>query len=253
MTIPDAETHQQHRRYLEQAVWTTASRQRLLELAGLNPGSFLLEVGAGTGAICSNIAASHDYHTFGLDIDPAATRFACRFDPITRYLVGDGCHLPFPSSVFDAVFCHFLLLWLDDPLDVLEEMLRLTRPSGCLMAFAEPDYGGRLDYPRQFGELGELQIEALERQGADPYIGRRLRALFVEAGAREVFSGVLGAEWTSSELQSSLEAEREILSQDLESLPPSKAVGGLLDAGQAWSAEQRTLFVPTFFALGFAP
>jgi SAM-dependent methyltransferase len=252
MTTPEEEIQQKHRRYIEQADWTFASRSRLLELAGLAPGCYILEVGSGTGAICSSIASSFNYHTFGLDLDPEATRFACSIDPITHYLVGDGYHLPFPSCVFDAVFCHFLLLWLDKPLDMLEEMFRLLRPGGCLIAFAEPDYGGRLDYPPELARLGKMQIDALAEAGADPLIGRRLRALFIEAGSSEVFSGVLGAEWTASTLRDTLDSERDTLRQDLSGLRSSKRITDLLNAGLTDSADKQTLFVPTFFALGFA-
>ena len=109
--MPQNRLEQLHRRYLEQAVWTAASRRRLLDLARLEPGARLLEVGSGTGVICANTAREHDFHLIGLDIDVEAVRFANCFDPESYYLAGDGSELPFPSCSFDAVFCHFLLLF----------------------------------------------------------------------------------------------------------------------------------------------
>jgi SAM-dependent methyltransferase len=53
--------------------------------------------------------------------------------------------LPF-QPVFDVTFCHFLLLWVSNPEKVVAEMGRVTRPGGSVR-LAEPDYGGRIDYP----------------------------------------------------------------------------------------------------------
>ena len=32
------------------------------------------------------------------------------------------------------------------------------------MALAEPDYGGRIDYPEQLGHIGRWQAQALRKQ-----------------------------------------------------------------------------------------
>jgi SAM-dependent methyltransferase len=254
MEMRDTMLEQLHRRYLEQAVWTAASRSRLLDLANLEPGSSILEVGSGTGVICADTAREHDYQLFGLDINQKAVSFATRFDPHSNYLVGDGFDLPFPSSSFDAVFCHFLLLWVEVPSRILHEMLRILHPGGRLITFAEPDYGGRVDHPPELVELGLLQIEALQRAGAHPFIGRRLRGLLHDAGARHIFSGVIGAEWHPSDVEHASSSEREILLQDLGGDLPDEQLRGLFAVGQnAALAGDWTLFVPTFFALGYAP
>jgi len=242
-----------HKRYAEQAEWTAAARKRLLETAPLNAGSAALEVGSGTGVISSSLSREYSIFMYGLDIDPAATRLAVRLDPNSRYLVGDGYTLPFPGGSFDLVVCHFLLLWIKTPLDVLRDMLRVLRPNGCLMAFAEPDYGGRLDHPPELVHLGEWQTKALQRAGADPFIGRKLRALLAAAGAERIFSGVLGGEWSSADLERDSAAEREILRHDLAQSFDDQLENLLEMDERAASLGERTLFIPTFFALGYAP
>lgn len=251
--MPDSELSLLHRRYLAQAGWTRSIRQHLLEMAGFVPGDWVLEVGSGTSAITSELSRGH-LHTIGIDIDFPATRFAQQRDPTSSYAVSDGCQLPFGAETFDAVVCHFLLLWVEDPGRIVAEMLRVVRPGGWIIAFAEPDYGGRIDFPGELETTGELQIKALQEAGADPYLGRRLRALFQASGAEDVLTGVLGAEWRPDDLPQILASEWELLQRDLGNLvaPDELAAYHKIDQA-AVEAGARTLFVPTFFGMGRAP
>jgi hypothetical protein len=51
-----------------------------------------------------------------------------------------------------------------------------------VICLAEPDYGGRIDYPPELDGLRDLLSEGIRREGGDPFIGRKLRALFRESG-----------------------------------------------------------------------
>ncbi len=115
------------------------------------------------------------------------------------YVTGLGERLPFPSAAFGLTCCHFLLLWVADPLAVLLEMKRVTTPGGEVLCLAEPDYGGRIDYPEGLSELGALQEQALRAQGANTRVGRRLRELLHQAGLTNVEAGVLGGEWADEQ------------------------------------------------------
>ena len=94
-------------------------------------------------------------------------------------------------------------------------MRRVTRPGGWVLAMAEPDYGGRIDYPEDLIYLGELQETALRRQGAETRLGRRLSALFHAAGLQEVETGVLGGQWRDAPSLEDLAREWEVLEVDL--------------------------------------
>jgi len=80
--------------------------------------------------------------------------------------------------------------------------MRVTQPGGAILVCAEPDYGGRLDYPDL--PIGRWQAEALRREGADPLLGRKLRALF-RAGRVDV--GVIPGLWDLATLRAEFDRE----------------------------------------------
>lgn len=190
----------------------------------------------------------------GLDIDRGALRLAGRHVPAAAHVHGDGLDLPFAAGAFDACLTHFLLLWVARPARALQEMARVTRPGGWVFCFAEPDYGGRLDAPDDLAESGQLQSEALRRQGADPLLGRRLRALLRQAGLEQVHAAVLGAEWAASVDAAEAESEIETLRLDLDGLIGPRALEELIGRERrAAESGQRLVFVPTFCAWGRVP
>ena len=154
----------------------------------------------------------------GLDIDSANLVYAKSLAPDATWVQGDGLRLPFAAQSYDLVFCHFFLLWVADPLQALREMRRVTCPGGSVIALAEPDYGGRIDFPPELEMLGSWQQASLRRQGANPLLGRRLAWLFHQAGMEQVESGILGAQWSGAAAGEALASEWEVLHSDLESM-----------------------------------
>ena len=131
-----------HSRYLQQAEWTRDLRTYLFEQAGLKNARRVLEVGCGTGAILCDLVTPASLH--GLDLDPAALA-ECRVHASAASLTRSDAHfLPYPDQSFDIVYCHYLLLWVHDPLQVVREMARVGR---SVLALAEPDYSQRVDEP----------------------------------------------------------------------------------------------------------
>ena len=238
-----------HVRYLQQARWTEQLRAYLFARAGLGAARRVLEAGCGTGALLADFPLIQGL--YGLDLNLPALRLAARHAPSAWLTGGDAARLPFASSVFDIVFCHYLLLWTSDPARVLTEMRRVTRPGGAVLALAEPDYGGRIDYPEALAGLGEMQRRALRRQGADPLMGRKLAGIFQAAGLKQVETGILGAQWQAGSADAGQDLEWQVLAQDL----PDQAAGEefqrlrALD-GQARALGERVLYVPTFYAWG---
>ena len=240
-----------HHRYQIQAKWTYAARSRLFTMSGLHTANRILEVGSGTGVITGEISTRFRGSTFGLDIDPQANAFATARDPQTCYVTGDGNRLPFPEATFDTTLCHFLLMWVPDPDKIISEMARVTLPGGWVLALAEPDYDGRIDYPKELAEIGELQTKALANQGTDPYIGRKMRDIFTRAGFLDVLVGVLGGEWAGSPSEEELDSEWRALVSDLHGTLFNQALATLRQIDlEAWRDGSRILYVPTFYACG---
>ena len=240
-----------HHRYQIQAKWTDAARSRLFIMSGLDTAGRILEVGSGTGVITREISTRFRGSTFGLDINPQANAFAAAHDPQTRYVTGDGKLLPYPEATFDAALCHFLLMWVSEPIKIISEMARVTLPGGWVLALAEPDYGGRIDHPEELVEIGELQTKALANQGTDPHIGRKMREIFTRAGLLDVLVGVLGGEWTGSPSEEELDSEWRTLDSDLHGTLSNQALATLRQVDlEAWRSHCRILYVPTFYACG---
>lgn len=240
-----------HRRYVQQAGWTTALRRHLFALAGLPNAQRVLEVGCGTGAVLRNVAGPLRAALIGLDIDLQALEIAKTHAPQSQLSGGDAHSLPYGDESFDITFCHFVLLWLTDPLRALREVRRVTRPGGAVLAFAEPDYGGRIDYPESLAAIGKLQTQALRQQGADPEMGRKLPGLFQAAGFTQIESGILGAEWKHASSEDELNLEREVLLEDLKNDVDHGIITKYLEAYKnAWKVGSRVFYVPTFYAWG---
>ncbi|HZD58047.1 MAG TPA: class I SAM-dependent methyltransferase [Anaerolineales bacterium] len=243
-----------HQRFTLQAQWTGDLRRHLYTRIGIESTNRILEIGCGTGALLTEFLSFGHAETHGLDIKPEFLELASRNAQEARLTCGDAHTLPYPENSFDLTVCHFLLLWLGQPLSVLNEMARVTRRGGVLAALAEPDYGGRIDHPPELIALGDLQATALRDQGADPEMGRKLRGLFKNVGAKGIESGVLGGQWMDSPTEEYLESEWAVLNSDLSGYLSAAEIEDLRQLDEsAWARGERVLFVPTFYAWGRKP
>jgi SAM-dependent methyltransferase len=241
-----------HARYRQQATWTAPLRQKAYQQAGIKPGDRILEVGCGTGAILGELSPTKGLHAIGIDIDVEIALYAHRLDPKLCIAAADGLNLPFPPATFNHCLCHFLLMWTPDPAAILREMRRVTRPGGAIMALAEPDYAGRIDYPPELCQLGELQRRALGQAGAQPDIGRMLLHLLLQAGLHKPMAGVLGGEWPLPDGGSEQAQEWEVLIDDLRQVSPPIDPEWLAGpAKQAFFSAGKLTYVPTFYAIGY--
>ncbi len=245
-----------HRRFLQQARWTKSLRDYLFSKVLPRAAGKILEIGCGTGAILSDLTdvSSDGAALHGIDLQATHLALAHLHAPQARLACADAHSLPYREESFDIVYCHYVLLWLRDPALALNEMQRVAVPGGAVLALAEPDYGGRIDYPEALAQLGKWQSQALQAQGANPWIGRQLAMLFNQAGLIEVESGVLGAQWRQAPAPGDMEMEWQVIRNDLAGSISAEDLNTLerLDR-QATLAGERVLFVPTFYAWGRAP
>lgn len=242
-----------HHRFEQQARWTEQVRRFLFSNLALANRPRGLEVGCGTGAVASEIRRWGVPQVHGVDLRRDFLRLAGQLDPDLHRCQSNALSLPYREDSFDFVFCHYFLLWLSEPLRAVHEMRRVTHPGGPILVLAEPDYGGRIDYPESLAEFGRLQAQALHRQGADPQIGRKLAGLLYSAGLTQVYSGVLGGQWGQPFDANEPAAEWSILENDLigQVSPHSMSEFQRQDTA-AWQSGERILYIPTFYAWGFA-
>lgn len=235
-----------HTRYAQQAKWTHNLRAYLFDKVKLNTARRILEVGCGTGAILSELPTNLTLH--GLDIDSDALAQCKTNVPSASLIRGNALRLPYPDNSFDVVYCHFLLLWVNDPIQALLEMKRVTRK--YVIAFAEPDYSNRVDKPDELIQLGKWQTDSLRRQGADPNFGARLAESFFQAGIKIIETGPIqsvGNEASPDEW----EIEWAVIESDLAGSVPSVDIQRMKASDrQARAGGERILHVPTYFAWG---
>jgi SAM-dependent methyltransferase len=191
--------------------WLARATDGMLGMAGVGPGSHVLDVAAGAGdqtlAIADRIGPTG--HVLATDLSPAILALAR--DNATRAglanvqtQVADGEDLRVTPASFDAAVCRLGLMLFPDPLRGLREMHRALRPGGgiCTVVFSQPDRNPCIT---------TLMATALRHAGLpprDPFtpggllsLGRpgHVDELFVAAGFEEVATTRIDApfQWPS--------------------------------------------------------
>jgi len=177
-----------------QADELAADSRDLLDRVGLCPGHSVIDLGCGPRGILDMLAGrvAPAGRVVGLDADPAHTAMAAQFAAArgltgVQIMTADARRTRLPSGSFDLVHARTLLVNLPDPGDVAAEMVRLARPGGWV-ASMEPDTEHGRSHPSHpaFDRLCAIFTVAFRRNGADPWIGRRVPELFRQAGLDDV-------------------------------------------------------------------
>src|SRR5947207_1077685 len=111
------------------AAVTALAADPLLDALRLHPGTHLLDVATGPGALAAE-AANRGARPVGIDLSPQMIELARRLYPGIDFREADVEHLPFPDDTFDAVVCAFGLGHFPRPERALAECARTLRPGG---------------------------------------------------------------------------------------------------------------------------
>ena len=119
---------------------------RLARLAGIRPGTRVLDVGGGFGGPARTLAVEFDCHVTGVDLTAsyveAARVLTARMGVADRvsHQVGDALDLPFPDGGFDLVWTQNSGMNIADKERLYRGFHRVLRPGGRI-ALQEPMAG----------------------------------------------------------------------------------------------------------------
>jgi len=168
-------------------------RRRFLRFVPIRPGDHVLEVGCGTGVVLRDVAVLIGRGGAVVGVDPSrmilqTARRVCRSARGAARIAlraADGARLPFRAGRFDATLAVTVLLHVPDARRVTREMARVTRAGGRV-ALQDQDFGVvALAHPDR-ALTARIMDGVAERVYADPWSGRRLPELLIDAGLTRV-------------------------------------------------------------------
>lgn len=135
--------------------------------AGIAPGARVLDVACGTGVLACAAAerAGPTGAVTGLDINEDMLAVARRKSTRIAWQHGRAESLPFPDASFDRVVSQFGLMFFEDRVAALREMMRVLRPGGRLVV-AVCD---ALDHSPGYAVLAELLDRLFGHDVADAF------------------------------------------------------------------------------------
>ena len=231
--------------------YATAEQERLLRqadhwrdeliLAGttLGPGTRLLEVGCGVGAVLGILGAAFPGIILaGVDVEArqleAARAHLARLGLEADLRQADALELPFPEESFDHVWMMWFLEHLANPVAVLREARRVLVPGGTLTAI-EVDYNTIWASPpgQALKSMFVAVAHAMEAAGRSD-AGTRLPGWLVQAGFASVDPGEIRLAYAGKDLVRQVPYVAGVAESTLPSLAQApEARASQLEAGLA--------------------
>jgi ubiquinone/menaquinone biosynthesis C-methylase UbiE len=191
--VDHAETADHLVQYLEYVDSLPQTRQLKANSYGylcLKQGDVVLDAGCGPGYDAIRMAAivGKTGQVAGIDISERmiaiAEAKAKRAGLPVSFRTGDIRKLPFPDASFDAVRIERTLQILDNPGQILDEMVRILRPGGRLLSI-EPDWETFVTDPGS-RDIARTFFRFCTDQFPDGSTGRKLYRYFRERGLADV-------------------------------------------------------------------
>ncbi len=218
----------------------------------------MLDIGCGPGSITLDLARRvAPGRVIGVDASEAVlveARAAAEEagDATTRFEAADAMRLPYADDSFDVVHAHQVLQHVGDPVELLREMVRVTRPGG-LVAARDADYEAMTWAPAHPGLTRWLELyrEAARGTGGEPDAGRHLLRWAHEAGLTDVTASASvwcyaeeaarewwGGQWQRRTVESSF--RDEVIGQGL---TDEGEIAYLVEGWRAWTESPDGWFV----------
>lgn len=145
IAYPVGENELQTRRLITQSQLYDSSTRAFFQAAGIGRGMKVLELGSGVGDVSLVLAelVGPSGRVISVELNAAAVAAAqARITTVgwrnVTCLVGDIASIPLDQD-FDAVVGRFILMWLSNPVAVLERVVKQVRPGG-IIAFQDNDF-----------------------------------------------------------------------------------------------------------------
>jgi SAM-dependent methyltransferase len=195
----------------------------------LAPGTRLLEVGCGVGAVLAVLGQEFPgVWLTGVDIEPKQLEFARghlgRSGVEATLVNADARALPFDDRSFDHVWMMWFLEHVADPVEVLREARRVLGPGGAITAI-EVDYSTCRSEPSTpaFEALVRAMVQGMAAGGWSD-AGTRLPGWLGEAGFQDVDEGERPVWWEADDLAGQARYAADVLESALPSLSQLPAV-----------------------------
>lgn len=190
--IYDPKTDLEKKRLDERDKRTSTRRSFALEGIDLQDTRSILDVGCGNGVVGFDILSRAKTATLtGIDIEPEILIDATHKSPPGHtcfFSAGDGTALPIANAIFDLVTCQYVLQHVNEPVQILREMRRVSRKNAQIIIF-EWDDGVNFTYPpmpKELEKVFQAKIDLVHQKGGDRYIGRKIYHLLSSAGWKEI-------------------------------------------------------------------
>lgn len=173
-----------------EAAYTSADvvgqRRAVLALLAPAPGERVLDVGAGPGFLCAELAEAVGVGGAVIGLEPSAAMRALAGRRVlphgsapVDHIAGVATSLPFPDEAFDAVTATQVYEYVDDVPVALAEARRVLRPGGRLFVL-DTDWDSLVWHSSDADRMRRV-LAAWDQHLADPHLPRRMPGLLRQA------------------------------------------------------------------------
>ena len=153
------------------------------DLAHVDSGQRVLDVGAGPGALSAEVARRvGEAQVAAVDPSPPFLSALRARLPAADVRSGTAEHLPHADDTFDATLAQLVVHFMSDPVAGLREMARVTVPGGVVAACVWDHDGGRSPLSTCWDAVRALDPGAVDEAGLPGARAGHLAQVFAAAG-----------------------------------------------------------------------
>jgi len=201
--------------------------ERIATHAGLSAGQQVLDVACGTGVL-ARVAldrVSPQGSVTGLDPNEDMLAVARTKEDRIEWRQGRAEWLPFDDEAFDVVVCQFGMMFFEDRIAAVREMMRVLRPGGRMTVAVWDELDNSPGYAALTSLIERLFGASVAQSMRTPYMlsdAAEFRAAFIDAGVADVKVETLAGEVRFASIDAMIATERACVF----------TLGGVLDETQ---------------------